>query len=235
MSDWFYYDASGVKQGPVNDAQLQALAQSGFITPETILQTAAGQTGKAGQVRGLFGAPTAPPYPTAPAASARGGSSAYCTNCGNPVEEQAVACMRCGASPVGHNKFCRRCGARLNPEQIVCVQCGAAVAPAPSGPNAYGAQNYGWQNYGGQNGGAMEIPNYLVWAILEALFCCLPFGVIAIVYAVGANSAKESGNYVQAQKKARSAKKWLIWGIVLGIITNLLIVFAQIAANSGGF
>ena len=52
----------------------------------------------------------------------------FCTNCGNAVSEHAVACMSCGAKPVGHKKFCRQCGVALNPEQVVCVKCGAAVS-----------------------------------------------------------------------------------------------------------
>jgi hypothetical protein len=51
----------------------------------------------------------------------------FCTNCGNPVPEQAVACMSCGARPTGYKKFCRQCGIALNPEQVVCTKCGAAL------------------------------------------------------------------------------------------------------------
>jgi len=51
----------------------------------------------------------------------------FCTNCGNAVTEQAVACMSCGAQPTGHKKFCRQCGTALNPEQIVCVKCGSGL------------------------------------------------------------------------------------------------------------
>ena len=48
----------------------------------------------------------------------------FCTNCGKSVDENAFACMGCGARPTGHHKFCRHCGVALNPEQIVCIQCG---------------------------------------------------------------------------------------------------------------
>lgn len=51
----------------------------------------------------------------------------FCTNCGNATSEQAVACMSCGAKPIGHKKFCRQCGVALNPEQVVCVKCGAKI------------------------------------------------------------------------------------------------------------
>jgi len=59
----------------------------------------------------------------------------FCTNCGKPVSEHAVACMACGATPVGHRKFCRYCGVALNPEQVVCTKCGAALAATPMHPS----------------------------------------------------------------------------------------------------
>ena len=55
------------------------------------------------------------------------GQGVFCTNCGAPISPAAVACMKCGAQPVGHRKFCRGCGSPLNPEQIVCIRCGTGV------------------------------------------------------------------------------------------------------------
>jgi len=60
----------------------------------------------------------------------------FCTNCGNPISEQAVACMSCGAKPDGHKKFCRHCGVALNPEQVVCVKCGTGITTASVTPFA---------------------------------------------------------------------------------------------------
>lgn len=51
----------------------------------------------------------------------------FCTNCGNSVSEQAVACMSCGCKPSGHKKFCRHCGVALNSEQIICIKCGTSL------------------------------------------------------------------------------------------------------------
>ncbi|MBO7680460.1 MAG: TM2 domain-containing protein, partial [Thermoguttaceae bacterium] len=92
------------------------------------------------------------------AAGPQASAAVYCTNCGNPVEEQAYACMKCGASPVGHNKFCRRCGTALNPEQIVCVKCGTGVAAAQNRPGGHAARGaagpgYGAPGYDGPRGG----------------------------------------------------------------------------------
>jgi hypothetical protein len=63
MSTWFYYDNNGQKQGPITGGQLKGLAKAGQITPETIVETEAGQQCKASRISGLqfF---TAPPTPS---------------------------------------------------------------------------------------------------------------------------------------------------------------------------
>jgi len=90
------------------------------------METDAGHRGVAGQIPGLF--PVASSQPSQPVpVPMPAPKQLFCTNCGNPVSEQAVACMSCGAKPVGHRKYCRHCAAALSPEQVVCVKCGAKV------------------------------------------------------------------------------------------------------------
>lgn len=148
MGVWYYYDAVGAKQGPLNDQQLKFLVIQKRIVPETQLETDGGHRGKAGQVPGLFAAtvqkepqnptpqnvyPSAPQTPNPVPSVPQAGASSFCTNCGAPVSEQAVACMTCGAQPTGHRKFCRVCGVALNSEQVVCIRCGVAVKGAKGG------------------------------------------------------------------------------------------------------
>jgi hypothetical protein len=123
MTNFFYTDANGNKQGPLNTQRLQALTNRGIITPETPLQTDTGHTGLAGQIPGLNFGIIAPHQ----SAQATPSASVFCANCGNSVSEQAVACMSCGAKPIGHKKFCCYCSAALNPEQVVCLECGKAI------------------------------------------------------------------------------------------------------------
>jgi TM2 domain-containing membrane protein YozV len=133
MPNYYFTDANGQKQGLVNDQQLQVLVAQGVITPNTPLETEGGHKGLAGQIPGLK-------FPTAASPSAQPAQATpiepvtpvnlFCTNCGNSVSEQAVACMSCGAAPIGHRKFCRHCGAGLNPEQVICVKCGAGISTA---------------------------------------------------------------------------------------------------------
>lgn len=55
-------------------------------------------------------------------------------------------------------------------------------------------------------------PNdYLVWAILSTIFCCLPFGIVSIVYASKVDSLWTTGRYAEAEEAARKAKNWF-WG-----------------------
>lgn len=49
----------------------------------------------------------------------------HCRNCGKEVQENAIACVGCGAPPQAGNKFCPHCGVPTEPIQIVCIKCGA--------------------------------------------------------------------------------------------------------------
>jgi hypothetical protein len=137
MANFYYYDNNGRKIGPINNAQLKALAVQGVIVPDTQLETDTGHTGKAGQIKGLFAAVSAPvPVP----ARANSGQQPHCTNCGAVVSLNAAACLSCGVRPQGHRKFCAACGVSLNPEQVICVKCGVAVGGVAAVPQT-GYQN----------------------------------------------------------------------------------------------
>lgn len=52
--------------------------------------------------------------------------------------------------------------------------------------------------------------NHLVWAILSTIFCCLPFGVVSIVYATQVEGLYLQGRYEEAVDKSNKAFKWAI-------------------------
>lgn len=54
----------------------------------------------------------------------------FCRNCGNEVDENAVACMKCGHNPKDGSKHCPNCGVEVESSQIVCVKCGGALKGA---------------------------------------------------------------------------------------------------------
>jgi Gpi18-like mannosyltransferase len=80
--------------------------------------------------------------------------------------------------------------------------------------------------------------NYLVWAILTTIFCCLPFGIVSIVYAAQVNSKWMMGDYDGARASSKNAKlwAWISFGIAiaLSLIWVALIVFGVIAGIGAG-
>lgn len=74
--------------------------------------------------------------------------------------------------------------------------------------------------------------NYLVWAILSTLLCCLPFGIVAIIKATQVDTYWAQGNYDEAVASANSAKKWTIAGAVSAfvfVVLYLLLILAGVA------
>jgi hypothetical protein len=77
--------------------------------------------------------------------------------------------------------------------------------------------------------------NYLVWSILVTLFCCLPFGIVAIVKSSQVNGLWAQGRYAEAQASADSARKWVIWSVVIGVVAAIVYgILAAIGAFNAG-
>jgi len=78
--------------------------------------------------------------------------------------------------------------------------------------------------------------NHLVWAILTTLFCCLPFGIVSIVFAAQVNSKWNLGDYQGAAASSQKAKTWAITSAVCGVIIIVIygIIVAVAASKSGG-
>lgn len=69
----------------------------------------------------------------------------------------------------------------------------------------------------------------LVWAILTTVLCCLPFGIVAIVYAARVDTLWFSGYQNEALQAAKTAKTWVIVGIVSSLIVwalYFILIFA---------
>lgn len=90
----------------------------------------------------------------------------------------------------------------------------------PAGPSAAAAQG-------------PKPDNYLVWAILSTLFCCLPLGVASIVFAAQVDGKYNSGDYAGAQESSEKAKKFAMWAAIAGVVLVVLyIVIIVLAAAS---
>lgn len=60
--------------------------------------------------------------------------------------------------------------------------------------------------------------NHLVWAIIATICCCIPTGVIAIIYASKVSPAYMRGDYNAALNASSKAELWVIISFVAGLI-----------------
>lgn len=104
--------------------------------------------------------------------------------------------------------FCRQCGGEVNESESFCASCGHPVAAADRAAVL-------------QAVAPGKLPNYLVQSILVTLFCCLPFGVVGIVYAAQVNAKLQVGDVAGAQEASRKAKNWSIAGFFVGFLVML--------------
>ena len=77
-----------------------------------------------------------------------------------------------------------------------------------------------------------NIPNYLVQAILVTLFCCLPFGIVSIVYASQVNSKLAAGDIAGAREASDKAKMWSWISFGVGIPAVIISIIIQVALQS---
>ena len=148
--------------------------------------------------------------------------------------------------------------------QAKCPECGAIV-PVPSrpAPGAPGAEEDSPFAPAGQPAGAAdatnpfkapgqyaqpsrqsyrppvvhEVPNYLLQAILCTVFCCQPFGIVAIVFAAQVNGKLAAGDYHGAVSYSNSARTWCwvsFWLVFVWVIFWFVIMLMMpIAAGVG--
>ena len=89
----------------------------------------------------------------------------------------------------------------------------------------YGQQNQGYYQQNNFNGMPQKPVNwvpYLILSIISTLCCCLPFGVVGIVFSAKINSAIMAGNLEEAQNNAKMARIWIIVSFAIGILTWLI-------------
>jgi hypothetical protein len=76
-------------------------------------------------------------------------------------------------------------------------------------------------------------PNYLVWAVLTTLLCCLPLGVAAIVFSSQVNSKWMAGDFPGAQDASRKARNFSIWSAAIGVALYVVVAVVAIAIVIG--
>jgi hypothetical protein len=95
---------------------------------------------------------------------------------------------------------------------------------------------YGQQSHAQMNPGLRpDIPNHLVKAILATCFCCLPLGIVAIVFAAQVNGKLDSGDYAGATSASEQANMYGNISIGLGILPLVgMVVLMVMGLIAGG-
>ncbi len=123
--------------------------------------------------------------------------------------------------------FCPNCGTQLDDSAVFCPNCGhrckldeSAVSPAPSlGAQQTTSTTQQPTSSAQQTASREQCPDsYLLFAILTTLFCCLPFGIVAIVKAASVSSKYQSGDYEGAVQASNDAKKWCKIAVICCLI-----------------
>jgi predicted secreted protein len=95
-------------------------------------------------------------------------------------------------------------------------------------------QNYQQTDYQQSNGQVIPPTSYLVGAILATLFCCLPFGIPAIVNAAKVESRWYAGDKYGAIDASNKARSWMWASIIAGGVFGLLYFIVVILGLAGG-
>ena len=113
--------------------------------------------------------------------------------------------------------YCQKCGHENSDKALQCAACSEILVPmtqppAPALPPT--------PPYMPARPHVVGPPNNLVWAILATLLCCLPTGIVAIVYAAQVDSKFAGGDVAGAQHASEQAMtwSWISAAVVLAII-----------------
>ncbi|MGO3690091.1 MAG: CD225/dispanin family protein [Psychroflexus halocasei] len=68
--------------------------------------------------------------------------------------------------------------------------------------------------------------NHLAMAIISTLVCCMPAGIVSIVYASQVNSKFMADDYIGAEQASKNAKTW--WIVSLAVAASGFIIILAI-------
>jgi hypothetical protein len=120
---------------------------------------------------------------------------------------------------------CPECGNQVSSLAPTCPNCGCPIAKPQAAPYPTGSpyDPPGWNQ-------SMP-PTYLAQAILATLFCCMPFGVVAIVKSSQVSSAWGAGNHELAYQKSKEASTWVNVSAICGLIVVVFYVVAAVISS----
>lgn len=76
-----------------------------------------------------------------------------------------------------------------------------------------------WSSPSATGATTSDVQNYLIPAILSTVFCCLPLGVVSIIFATQVNSKVASGDIAGAMEASKKAKMFMFIAIGAGLLS----------------
>ncbi len=152
-----------------------------------------------------------------------------CPICGNQVQNGTAVCPYCNAQM---SDFQQQSYAQQQP--YVQQQPYAQQQTYTQQPYAQ-QQPYTQQPYAQVSSAAMpyNIPTHMASAIAATLCCCLPFGIVAIIYASKVSTLINMGRLPEAMDASKKANMWVWIAAGCGIILNGLWILGTILEESG--
>jgi hypothetical protein len=113
---------------------------------------------------------------------------------------------------------CPKCSTQNEDNAWRCINCGNVLpheAQEPQPP-------------------PIKINNHLIFAVLCTVFCCVPLGIPAIIYAAQVNEKAATGDIQGAMNSSQKAKFWAWLAFILGCIIGIFyiaIIILDIVSN----
>lgn len=156
---------------------------------------------------------------------------AFCGKCGSEIGEENVFCPKCGAlQEKGENSAPAN---DQQPYQQSDYNPGYNQQSTQQS-NTYQQYNQQSNQYGGYNAGSYQAPQpvdttgILIWSILTTVLCCLPLGIIGIVFS---SQAKKAATLEEAQNKLKNAKLMCIIGDIAGALCAIAYIILMVIAE----
>ena len=109
--------------------------------------------------------------------------------------------------------YCPQCGTEAEENARFCAKCGRDLSGSTEQPRT-AAETREAGPY---------VPDHLAWAILSMIFCCIPTGIVSIVYAAQVNGKVAEGDLAGAREASAKAKTWAWVSFGIGILVYVIL------------
>lgn len=146
-------------------------------------------------------------------------------------------CPQCGTENPDSAQFCGGCGQKLVPAAPVPAPAPVSTQPpTPAQPPAAPVTVTPPPPPGPPQPtltttSSPAVPTHLVMAIITTLCCCMPLGIVSLIFASQVAGKVRAGDIAGARKASSRARTWAIVGIIGGLIVQAIAAVVLIAQN----